>query len=140
MAPSIMRDTAISARSEKEHLVLERIRGERPAVAEDYRLPRTPVVVVNLRAVLGSDRTHVTTPSLIERKERPVKRKGAFAGVNLSPRKKRNADELSPSDRPQIWLRDVYEDPQQIRHCVSGRFVTGLVSLVGCGQLIARDG
>src|SRR5262245_50779161 len=90
MAPAIMCDTAISARSEKEHLVLERICGERPAVAEDYRLPRTPVVVVNLRTVLGSDRTHVTTPSRVERKERPAKRKGTFCGrtLNLSPRKK----------------------------------------------------
>src|SRR5262245_35171510 len=90
MAPAIMCDTAISARSEKEHLVLERICGERPAVAEDYRLPRTPVVVINLRTVLGSDRTHVTTPSRLERKERLAKRKGTFCGgsLNLSPRKR----------------------------------------------------
>src|SRR5262245_64042830 len=88
MAPAIMRDAAITARSEKEHLVLERICGERPAVAEDYRLPPTPVVVVNLRAVLSSDRTHVKTPSRVERKERPAKRKGTFCGrsLNLSPR------------------------------------------------------
>src|ERR1700737_3277395 len=58
VAAAVMRDAAISARSEKEHLVFERIRGERPAVAEDHRLPGAPVVVVNLRAVSGCDRAH----------------------------------------------------------------------------------
>ena len=55
MAATVMRDAAIAARGEKEHLVFKRIRGERPAVAEDHRLPGAPVVVVNLRAVLGRE-------------------------------------------------------------------------------------
>src|SRR5258708_34934789 len=58
VAAAVMRNAAIAARCEKEHLVFERIRGERPAMAENYRLPCAPVVVVNLRAVFGRDRAH----------------------------------------------------------------------------------
>src|SRR5260221_3240333 len=58
MATTVMRDAAISTRCEKEHLVFERIRRERPTVAEDHRLPGAPVFVVNLRAVFGCERTH----------------------------------------------------------------------------------
>ena len=58
VAAAVMRDAAISARSQKEHLVFKRIRGERPAMAEDHRLPGAPVLVVDLRAVLGCNRAH----------------------------------------------------------------------------------
>ncbi len=52
MPATIMRDAAIAVRREKEHLVLERIRRERPTVTENNRLARAPVVVKNLRPVL----------------------------------------------------------------------------------------
>jgi hypothetical protein len=55
---AMMRDAAVSARSQKEHLIFEGVRGERPAVAEDHRLPGAPVLVVNLRSVFSSDRVH----------------------------------------------------------------------------------
>src|SRR5262245_3675804 len=58
MAPSVMCDAAISVRGQEEHLILEGIRTERPAVAEHHWLPVTPIIVVDLRAVLGLDRTH----------------------------------------------------------------------------------
>jgi hypothetical protein len=53
-----MGNAAIYARGEIEHLVFERIRGERPAVAKDYRFAGSPILVVNLRAVFGRNRTH----------------------------------------------------------------------------------
>ena len=56
MAAAIMGDAAIAARREEEHLVLEGVGAERPAMAEDDRLSRAPVLVVNLRPVLGGDR------------------------------------------------------------------------------------
>src|SRR6267143_2479975 len=43
-------------RRQKEHLVFERVCGERPAVTEDDGLPRAPVFVVDLRPVVGGDR------------------------------------------------------------------------------------
>ena len=58
----VMGDAAISMRSEKEHLVFKRIRGERPAVTEDHRLPGAPVIVVNLRTVFGCECTHDPCP------------------------------------------------------------------------------
>jgi CheY-like chemotaxis protein len=58
VAAAVMGDAAISVRGEIEHLVFERIRGERPAVAEDHRLPGASVFVINLRAVFGCERTH----------------------------------------------------------------------------------
>jgi hypothetical protein len=58
MASPVMGDAAVSMGGKEEHLVLERIRAQRPAMAEDHRLPRTPVVVVNLCAVLGSENAH----------------------------------------------------------------------------------
>ena len=48
MAAAVMGDAAIAARRQKEHLVLEGVRAERPAVAEDDRLSAAPVLVVDL--------------------------------------------------------------------------------------------
>ena len=58
MASSIMGDTAITALRQKEHLILECIRAQRPAVAEDNRLSLAPVVVIDLRSIFCRDRTH----------------------------------------------------------------------------------
>jgi len=51
----IVRDAAVSLGGQKEHLILERVGVERPAMTEDYGLTRAPVLVVDLGAVLGSD-------------------------------------------------------------------------------------
>src|SRR6476660_2105635 len=58
MASSVMCYAAISARGQEEHLILEGVGTEGPAVAEHHWLPVTPIIVVTLRAVLGLDRTH----------------------------------------------------------------------------------
>src|SRR5262249_35512437 len=42
MAPAIVRDAAIAARRQEEHLVFERVPRERPTVAEDHGLPDSP--------------------------------------------------------------------------------------------------
>ena len=58
MAAAIMGDTAISVRRQEEHLVLEGVGAERPAMAEHHRLTIALIVVIDLRAVLGRDRSH----------------------------------------------------------------------------------
>src|SRR5262245_40817580 len=62
MAAPIMGDATVPARGQKEHLVLEGIGAERPSVTEDDRLPFAPILVVDLRAVFGDYRRHVTLP------------------------------------------------------------------------------
>src|SRR4029453_12634636 len=62
MAAPIMGNATVAARSQKEHLVLEGIGAERPAVTEDDGLPFAPILVVDLRAVFGDYRRHVTLP------------------------------------------------------------------------------
>src|SRR5438132_11408080 len=47
----VMRDDAIALLAEEQHLSVPVVRGERPAVTEDYRLSFAPILVVNLCAV-----------------------------------------------------------------------------------------
>src|SRR5258706_12832979 len=58
VAAAVMGNAAKTAGSQKEHLVFEGVRRERPAVTEDHGLSAAPVLVVDLRAVLGRDCTH----------------------------------------------------------------------------------
>ena len=55
---TVVRNAAISVRGQKNHLVFPGIRAQRPAVAENNRLSRAPVLVVDLRAVFGGDCCH----------------------------------------------------------------------------------
>src|SRR2546425_1107335 len=55
VAAPVVRDTAVSVRGEKDHLVVPRVGAERPAVTEDNGLAAAPVLVVNLRAVSRPD-------------------------------------------------------------------------------------
>src|ERR671935_1770660 len=64
MAAAVMSDAAVSAGRQKEHLVLEGVRGERPTMAEDHGRSAAPVLVINLRAVLGRHRAHGSSPLL----------------------------------------------------------------------------
>src|SRR5439155_427731 len=48
MAAAVMSDAAISAGRQKEHLVLEGVRAQRPPMAEDHGLSATPVLVVEI--------------------------------------------------------------------------------------------
>src|SRR5262245_49101561 len=59
---AIMRDAPIAPGGQEEHLVLPGVRAERPPVAEDDGLPRAPVLVVDLRAVLRRDGRHGRAP------------------------------------------------------------------------------
>jgi len=59
MATAIVGDTAIAVGRQEDHLTFPGIGVERPAVTEHDRLPCSPILVVNLRAVLGGDCAHV---------------------------------------------------------------------------------
>src|SRR5260370_26555871 len=52
-AAAVMRGAAKAVGSEKEHLVLNGLPGERPAATRDHRPSRAPIAVVNLRDLLG---------------------------------------------------------------------------------------
>src|SRR5262249_2491393 len=55
MAAAVMGDAPVAMRDQKKHLVFKGVRAQRPTMAEDDGLPRAPVFVVNLGAVLGGD-------------------------------------------------------------------------------------
>jgi hypothetical protein len=61
-----MGDAAITVGRQEKHLSLPTVRTQRPAVTEDDGLTRTPVLVVNLRAVFGGDRIHVLVSLVID--------------------------------------------------------------------------
>ena len=48
MAAAVMGDAAVSAGGQKEHLVFQGVRAQRPAMAEDHGLSAAPVLVVEL--------------------------------------------------------------------------------------------
>ena len=48
VAAAVMGDAAVAAGGQEEHLVLQGVRAERPAVAEDDGLSAAPVLVVEL--------------------------------------------------------------------------------------------
>ena len=58
VAAAVVRDAAVAVRRQEDHLVFPGVGAQRPAVAEDDRLPAAPVLVVDLRAVFGRDRAH----------------------------------------------------------------------------------
>jgi hypothetical protein len=46
VAATVMGHAAVAAGGQKEHLVLKRIRAQRPTMTEDHRLPTTPVLII----------------------------------------------------------------------------------------------
>ena len=62
MAAAVVGDAAVAAGSQKQHLVFPGVHGERPAMAENYRLSAPPVLVMDLRAVFGRDGRHGISP------------------------------------------------------------------------------
>jgi hypothetical protein len=58
MTAAVMRDDAVSILGQEEHLILEGIGTERPAVTEDDRLALPPILVVDFGTVLSFDRWH----------------------------------------------------------------------------------
>jgi hypothetical protein len=62
MTATVMCDASVAILGEEEHLILEGVRRQRPAVTEDDRLSRSPVFVVNLRAIFCCDISHDLSP------------------------------------------------------------------------------
>src|SRR6185437_9277409 len=62
MAAPVMSNDAEAMPEEEHHLVVPVVGRQRPAVAEHDRLPRAPVLVEDLYAVLGGDRRHCKNP------------------------------------------------------------------------------
>jgi hypothetical protein len=56
--PTVMGDDAVAVLQEEQHLGIPVISRERPAVAEDDRLARAPVLEEDLRAIGRGDRLH----------------------------------------------------------------------------------
>src|SRR5258707_13443659 len=71
MPPPVMRDHAIAPLAEEEHLPVPVVRGKWPTVRENDRLTRSPIFVINLRAIFCCDRCH-TSSWLLHRCERKV--------------------------------------------------------------------
>src|SRR6266436_4508130 len=61
MPPSVMRDHAIAPLAEEEHLPVPVVRGKRPTMGENDRLTRSPILVINLRAILRCDPCHTSS-------------------------------------------------------------------------------
>jgi hypothetical protein len=53
MAAAVVGDAAVTSFCQEEHLVFPRICAERPTVTEDHWLSLAPILVVDLRPVLG---------------------------------------------------------------------------------------
>ena len=65
MTPTVDSDDPKTFGKEKQHLVIPVVGAQGPAVMKDYRLSFlwTPVFEVNVDAVLGGDKCHVTDSS-----------------------------------------------------------------------------
>src|SRR4029453_16090906 len=63
VAAAVDADDAVPLVQEEHHLRVPVVGGQRPAVAEDDRLSRSPVLVVDLRAVIRGDEWHAPPPS-----------------------------------------------------------------------------
>jgi hypothetical protein len=59
---AIVRDDAIALVEEEQHLDIPIVSRKRPAMAEDDRFARTPVLVEDLRPVARRDRRHALPP------------------------------------------------------------------------------
>src|SRR5438093_2873622 len=56
MTAAVVGNATVAMKAEKDHLVLPGIGAQRPAVAEDYGPPRSPVLVIDLSPVADRDR------------------------------------------------------------------------------------
>ena len=65
---AVVRDHAIALVQKEHHLRVPVVQRQRPAVAEDHRLSRSPVLVVDLYAVVGCDRAHGREPLIVRRR------------------------------------------------------------------------
>jgi hypothetical protein len=58
VATAIMSDHPIAVTKEEQHLVIPIVGAEWPTMAENYRLSRAPIFVINLGTVFGGDSGH----------------------------------------------------------------------------------
>src|SRR5436189_5972507 len=58
MTATVVRDDAEALLREEEHLAVPSIRAQGPAMRERYDRTLTPIFVINLCSVFGSDRAH----------------------------------------------------------------------------------
>jgi hypothetical protein len=58
MTSPVVRNNAIAQLAEMQHLPVPIVRAQRPTVRENDRLPRAPILVVNLCSVLRRNRSH----------------------------------------------------------------------------------
>src|ERR1700723_3849189 len=59
---AVVGDDPVTVQQEVHQLGVPVVTGQRPAVTEDDRLPRSPVLVEDFRAVAGRDRRHPEPP------------------------------------------------------------------------------
>src|SRR5579864_9287645 len=62
VSAAVVGNDAIAIINEEQHMRLPIIGRERPAVTEDDWLPLSPVLVIDLRTILGCDRRHEGPP------------------------------------------------------------------------------
>ena len=65
MPAPVVGDDAVAVLQEEQHLGVPVVGRQRPAVAEDDRLARAPVLVEDLCPVGRGDRAHVLLPPLV---------------------------------------------------------------------------
>ena len=62
MTAPVMRNDAIATLAEEQHLPVPVVRAQRPTVGEDDGLACSPILVIDLRAVLHCKRWHLSPP------------------------------------------------------------------------------
>src|ERR1700722_13311946 len=65
MPASVMCNNAVTVLTQEQHLSIPRIRGQRPAMREHYRLSGAPVLEIDLCTIFCSSRIHVTFSLII---------------------------------------------------------------------------
>lgn len=58
MTSPVMRDASVSLTAQKQHLVIASVCAQGPAMAKDYGLALTPVLVMDLRPIFGCEVRH----------------------------------------------------------------------------------
>jgi hypothetical protein len=79
VATAVVSDASVAAGGEKHHLVLPRICIERPPVAEDDRLPASPVLEIDPCAVFHRDGVHQTPSFATARRQGPIQTRATNA-------------------------------------------------------------
>src|SRR5262249_38929122 len=98
MATAIMSDDAKAAVQEEQHLRIPVVGRQRPTMAEDDGLSRTPVFVEYVGAVFRGDRGHREPPASLNCVDRAKNRTKGSAGASVLCSLPRNACTMGASD------------------------------------------